>query len=186
MRQGIVLWSQIVLASLASLGAPSVSRGTEPEAVREIRSQEVVGLRQIYTPWQYEKERSRYVSFYFFRPDPRKEVYSRQIAIFYPEKEEGDGRNQYVYYFNIDRRKYWGRCCTAYHDAYDPKRIKWSLAKEDEWGEVEAVDIAVPQSIDNIAIAAPPPAPKVPDPPFDDKATTSPPLPSFDAGDPPR
>ena len=183
MRQFLFLLTFVSLRLCGAGVAPlRAEDGAPPAGVPQISSRDVVSCRQVYTPWKFEKERNRYVSFYFYKPDPRKEVYSRQIVVYYPSTEKG--KHHYAYYFNIEKEKYWGRCCTPYHtEEYSPTQIKWSVAtKADEWGPLEAVDIAVPQSVDRIPISEPPtpPAPNFDEPVNKpDPATKAPDPPSF-------
>ena len=61
------------------------------------------GGRQYYSSWSYQPTRSYHYSRYYYRPAPTATTYRYHYVITYPSQP------RYVYYYNPQRKVYWGR-----------------------------------------------------------------------------
>ena len=119
----------------------------------EKASAEPFGKRQFFTQWKHELAKDRYLCYYAFKPDADKESFQKQIVVFYP------GKAEYTYFFNLEKKRYWGRCVTKRHDAYRPDTMVWSFAQGDGWGPLTIGDPKIPGAADGATMASPPDPP---------------------------
>lgn len=118
--------------------------------------------RQFYTSWEYEPGKERYVAYYYFKSNANNPDYTKQCLVHYPKGPQ----NQYVFYYNLQTGKYWGRCVTRHHAQHDKKVMVWNFAKDAppnaNWGPLTKGDPRVPGAQDAVSMKM---VPEVPDPP---------------------
>ena len=120
------------------------------------RTPQVLEFRQFYTDWWYEANKNRFLCFYFFKPDLDVETYKRQILVFYPDKSP-----EYTYFFNVDKQKYWGRCCTKHNAKFSEKEMKWNFpTPAGSWGPLTPGSPPIPLSLDKKGMISPPDPPQ--------------------------
>jgi hypothetical protein len=116
--------------------------------------------RQYYSSWSYYPERTYYYQYYSYKPYASYSGYSYHYCIYYPKYP------RYVYYYNPEKRVYWGR--------YDCEEKGYSLLAEkdrkpnlkdiaEEAFPKPAKMPAIPDSTDGTTITPPTP------PPLDEK-----------------
>lgn len=122
--------------------------------------------RQYYSKWFYEKPRNRLVCYYFYKSNQRDQSYQRQTVVYYPQKD----KRLYLYYFNEEKGKFWGRCVSPLHPEYDKSVMVWNFAKDalpgKSWGPLTKGDPEIPGSKDRATMKMYPRP--IPDPPFGD------------------
>lgn len=119
--------------------------------------------RQFYTEWKYERIKERFVAEYHFKSSPQDREYKKQTVVHYPDPQ----RNKFIYFFNNEKQKFWGRCASRHHPNYDGNVMVWNFSKDappgKSWGPLTKGDPAIPKSNDGATMVIPP---LVPDPPF--------------------
>ena len=114
--------------------------------------------RQFFTNWEYDKDKDRLFCYYFFRPDPRVAVYSKQLVIHYYDSPRYS--DEYTYFYNIEKGKYWGRCTTKHHPQHNPAIMQWHFFTQGGMGRaVTPGSPPIPGSQDRAAMTSPPDPP---------------------------
>ena len=115
---------------------------------------------QKYSPWKYNAKLSRYTCNYTFKPTPYSPP-KTQVVVYYPTQQ----RKNYLFYYNPEKKTYWGRCASPTHPQYNKNQMHWSMFQQKKWTPISQVCPSVPGSTGGPEILPPPPPPLEPPPP---------------------
>lgn len=123
--------------------------------------------RQFYTSWQYSEANKYHYREYYYKAKPTADAYKKQYVVYKPARTKN-----YVYWYNPDTKKYWGRCPTVHHAKYgaDVKKGKdiWAMLpdakkktglddiRDDDFGADRETSPPIPGSNDGGTINCPP------------------------------
>lgn len=127
-RKYLTMKNLVLAAALLSfLSLPTVSAAPAPTVYR---------YRQYYSGWRYQPSRRYYVRRYYYKPVSTNTSYSYHYCVYYPSSYSTRRRySRYVYFYNPQRRVYWGR----FDLEGEPGKQYSLLKKEDQKADLEKI-----------------------------------------------
>lgn len=74
--------------------------------------------RQVYGPWQFNKEKSYYYRKFEYKVSPNDKEYRHEYVIYFKEDGKKQVSSHWLYFFNPTTGKYWARYPTIHHPNY--------------------------------------------------------------------
>lgn len=120
----------LILVFLLASMIPSTHAAPTSPIVSPIR------YRQYYSGWSYQPRRSYYVRRYYYQPTTTYKKYNYHYCVYYPSSYSTKRRySRYVYYYNPQRKVYWGR----FDLEGEPGKQYSLLKKEDQKEDLDQI-----------------------------------------------
>jgi hypothetical protein len=86
--------------------------------------------RQKYSGWTYNPDKNYYYRKYEYKVKPTDQEYKYDYCVYY--KNDAKINNKWVYFYNPQTQKYWGRYPTVNNDKYK----QYAEKQQDAWSEL--------------------------------------------------
>lgn len=154
MKQQVMIWALVVSAFPGPL--PGVVQAQAPAC--PYSAVKVVAPLQSYSAWEEDANTpGRWQCYYFYRLAGPGFRYGCQICVW----ENNGAASHWIYYYNVNKQAYWGKCASPLNPAFNANQAHWSLSKNGgkTWTRVIASAPPVPEAAGETVVLSPPAPP---------------------------